>query len=238
MLRVYRIVDSIFYWLVAASVAELASAMPSSGTGKLLLPFHFSVFLRDFADVEIVYHWASVTAGRHGRICGWFAGWWNLAAWVFGAASLGSFMALQTLAMYSIIHPGFNMQGWHIFISYLLSTWLCCLIVLYGNRALPMIGNLGGIFSSVGFLISIVVCVVMPHVKGTPYASNTFVWTKMENTTGWSSSAFVFCLGMLNGAFAVGAPDISSHLAEEIPRYCYPRSCITLRSPNAMCMSC
>jgi len=74
VLRVYRIVDSIFYWLVAASVAELASAMPSSGTGMLLLPFHFSVFLRDFADVEIVYHWASVTAGRHGRICGWFAG--------------------------------------------------------------------------------------------------------------------------------------------------------------------
>lgn len=130
-------------------------------------------------------------------------------------------MALQILAMYSIIHPGFHMQGWHIFVSYLLSTWLCCLTVLFGNRALPVIGNLGGIFSSVGFLISTVVCATMPHVNKSPYASNAFVWTEMENTTGWSNSGFVFCLGMLNGAFAVGAPDIPSHLAEEIPRYCY-----------------
>jgi choline transport protein len=41
---------SIFYWIVAASIAELASAIPSSGG---------------------VYHWASVTPGpRWGRVVG------------------------------------------------------------------------------------------------------------------------------------------------------------------------
>lgn len=41
---------SVFYWIVAASIAELASAIPSSGG---------------------VYHWASVTAGRKwGRVNG------------------------------------------------------------------------------------------------------------------------------------------------------------------------
>jgi choline transport protein len=44
------IVVSIFYWIVAASIAELASAIPSSGG---------------------VYHWASVTPGRKwGRVVG------------------------------------------------------------------------------------------------------------------------------------------------------------------------
>ncbi|KAJ8612999.1 hypothetical protein MRB53_037207 [Persea americana] len=58
----------------------------------------------------------------------------------------------------------------------------------------------------------------MPSVNGNGHASNSFVWTEWTNGTGWKSQGFVFVMGMLNGAFAVGAPDICSHLAEEIPR--------------------
>jgi choline transport protein len=49
---------SFFYWLIAASIAELASAIPSSAG---------------------VYHWASVTAGpKYGKACGFFAGWYAI----------------------------------------------------------------------------------------------------------------------------------------------------------------
>jgi choline transport protein len=49
---------SFFYWMIAACIAELASAIPSSAG---------------------VYHWASVTAGpRSGKVVGWFAGWYVL----------------------------------------------------------------------------------------------------------------------------------------------------------------
>lgn len=62
------IVVSVFYWIVAASIAELASAIPSSGG---------------------VYHWASVTPGKAwGRVIGFYAGYWNWLAWVFGSASM------------------------------------------------------------------------------------------------------------------------------------------------------
>lgn len=48
---------SVFYWIVAACIAELASAIPSSAG---------------------VYHWASITPGkRYGRVVGFFAGYWN-----------------------------------------------------------------------------------------------------------------------------------------------------------------
>ena len=48
------IVISFFYWLIAACIAELASAIPS------------------FAGV---YHWAFITAGpKYGRATRWFAG--------------------------------------------------------------------------------------------------------------------------------------------------------------------
>lgn len=69
------IVVSIFYWIVAASIAELASAIPSAGG---------------------VYHWASVTPGkRYGRVVGFFAGYWNWLAWVLGAASISAIAGEQ-----------------------------------------------------------------------------------------------------------------------------------------------
>lgn len=53
--------------------------------------------------------------------------------------------------------------------------------------------------------------------SGTGHATHSFVWTDWANDTGYSSNAFVFLAGMLNGAYAVGTPDCVSHLAEEIP---------------------
>ena len=50
----------LFYALITASLAELASAAPSSGG---------------------VYHWASITAGKYGRVCGFYAGFWNYFGW-------------------------------------------------------------------------------------------------------------------------------------------------------------
>jgi choline transport protein len=192
------VVDSFFYWFVAASIAELASAIPSSGT---------------------VYHWASITVGpRYGRICGWFAAWWNFLGWIMGTASLSYFLALQTVAMYSTMHPALQVQNWHHFVGFVLCTWLCCSCVIFGNKILPVIESAGAFLSMAGFAITILVLTIMPRVHGRQYASSTSVWTETGDGTRWSSDGFVFCLGMLNAAFAVGAPDIPSHLAEEVPR--------------------
>lgn len=165
-----------------------------------------------------MYQWASITAGRHGRVCGWFAGWWNACAWIFGAASISAILGNQTVSMYSIFHPGFVAKPWHIFVSYLICTWICCCTVLFANRALPVIGNLGMFFIVSGVLITIIVCAVMPSVRDVSYATNDFVWHDWTNQTGYTSNGFVFVAGMLNGAYAVGSTDCVTHLAEEIPR--------------------
>ncbi|KAL4975638.1 amino acid/polyamine transporter I [Aspergillus desertorum] len=188
---------SVCYWMVAASIAELASGMPSAGG---------------------VYHWASITAGKYGRVCGFFAGWWNCLAWVLGGASVSAILGQQTVSMYALMHPGFEMKAWHVFVSFIICTWLCCSIVLFLNRFLPQLNNLGGFFILSGVLIVIIVAACMPHVKGVPYATNEDVWRTWTNSTGYSSNGFVFVAGMLNGAYAVGTPDCSTHLAEEIPK--------------------
>lgn len=183
--------------MVAASLAELASGMPSASG---------------------VYHWSSITAGKYGRVCGFFAGWWNCLAWIFGAASMSLIMAQQTVSMYALTHPEFMPSTWNVFLSFILCTWTACCIVLFMNRFLPYIGNLGMFFILAGVFVTIVVCAIMPHVNGQPYQSNEAVWRTWTNGTSYTQQGFVFVMGMLNGAYSVGTPDCSSHLAEEIPQ--------------------
>jgi choline transport protein len=121
--------------------------------------------------------------------------------------------------MYALFHPEFEIHRWQVFVAYLICIWACCFIVLFANRALPTIESIGGFLVIAGVIITILVCAIMPHTKGTGYATTAFVWREWENETGYTSNGFVFCLGMLNGAFAVGTPDVITHLAEEIPRY-------------------
>lgn len=165
-----------------------------------------------------VYHWASITAGKYGRVCGFFAGWWNCLAWILGAASMSLIMGQQTVAMYALMHPGFAPSPWNTFLSFILCTWFCCCIVLFMNRFLPYIGNIGMFLILSGVVITIIVCAVMPYANGVDYGSDYNVWQKWTNATGYEQQGFVFVMGMLNGAYSVGTPDCSSHLAEEIPK--------------------
>jgi choline transport protein len=121
------------------------------------------------------------------------------------------------VTMYGIYRPDYVPERWHIFIAYLITTWICCSTVLFANRALPMVNNIGLFFIIAGVFITIVVCAIMPHQTGSGYASSSFVWADWSNQTGYNSDGFVFLTGMLNGAYSVGTPDCVSHLAEEIP---------------------
>jgi choline transport protein len=85
-------------------------------------------------------------------------------------------------------------------------TWVCCLVVMFANRALPTLTKLGLVLILSGCFITILVCAIMPSRTGKGYASSSFVWKDWQNQTGWTSDGFVFCAGMLNGAYAIGTP--------------------------------
>ncbi|CRJ79606.1 hypothetical protein BN1708_000053 [Verticillium longisporum] len=187
---------SVCYWTVAASIAELASAIPSSAG---------------------VYHWASVTPGRRwGRGIGFFAGWWNYLAWVLGLASMSSMFGNTVVQMYALNHPDVVVQPWHVFVAYLLSTWLACAAVCLANKAQPTLDKFGIFAILGGFFITVIVVAVMPGRGGRPpHATSSFVWKEWSADIGYPDG-FVFLAGMLNGAYSVGAVDATTHLAEEI----------------------
>jgi len=131
---------------------------------------------------------------------------WNALGWIFGTASISSILANQIISMYGLFHPGYAFERWHVFIAYLIITWLACFVVMFANRALPKLTNIGLFFILMGVFVTIMVCAIMPSRTGKGYASNEFVWKDWQNQAGWKSDGFVFCAGMLNGAFAVGTP--------------------------------
>ncbi|KAK0382662.1 hypothetical protein NLU13_9968 [Sarocladium strictum] len=183
---------SVLYWFIAASIAELASAIPSSAG---------------------VYHYASVTPGpRWGRPIGFLAGWWNYLAWVLGCASMSSILANTLVQMYAQKHGDFIAQPWHVFVTYVLTTWLSCLAVCFGHSAMPILNKCGAFFILAGFIITVIVILVMPE----EHASSAFVWTDWHADIGYPDG-LVFAIGMLNGAYSVGSVDATTHLAEEIP---------------------
>lgn len=147
-----------------------------------------------------MYHWASVTAGpKYGRICGFFAGFWNFFAWIFGAASMSAIVGNCAVQMYAVTHPDFVPAPWHVLVSYLIITWCACFLVMFANKALPAINNVGLFFLLAGVFTTILVCAIMPSKTGSGYATNEFVWKDWSANLGYSSNGFIFLMGMLNG---------------------------------------
>jgi choline transport protein len=120
---------------------------------------------------------------------------------------MSAILGNQTVQMYAVYHEDFVPEKWHVFVSYILATWLSCAVVLFGNRFLPWLNNIGLFFILAGVFITVIVCAAMPgHGGRPPHASDSFVWKDWSSDIGYSSQGLVFCLGMLNGAYSVGTP--------------------------------
>lgn len=130
---------------------------------------------------------------------------------------MSSILGNTIVQMYGLNHPDFVAKPWHVFVVYIIVTWMGCLTVCFFNRAMPYVNQVGIFFIVAGFFITIIVLAVMPGRDGhPPHAPTSFVFTEWAADIGYPNG-FVFVAGMLNGAYSVGALDVVSHLAEEIP---------------------
>lgn len=143
-----------------------------------------------------MYHWASVTPGpRYGRVVGFFAGHLGYWGWLFGWASLMFIPANVLVQMYALYHPAFVQQPWHLYLVFVLLTWLSVATVVWGNRWMPLLQTFGLWVVVIGGPVTIIVLAAMPK----KHASNAFVWTDFQNVTGWSNGA-AFLTGVLKCA--------------------------------------
>ena len=149
---------------------------------------------------------------KWGRMLGFFTGSLNFFGWIFDLASIVSIPSNVAVQMYAVFHPNLVIQPWHIYVAFVLITWSCCALVIFGNRLLPTLNQIGLFLVIVGGLVTIIVVAAMPKT----HASNDFVWRAWNNQAGWGGGV-TFLTGVLNGAFTIGTPDAVTHMSEELP---------------------
>ena len=149
---------------------------------------------------------------RWGRVLGFYTGWLNFFGWIFDLASIVSIPANVVVQMYAVFHPDLMIQPYMVYIAFLLITWSCAALVIFGNRLLPLLNQFGLFLVIGGGLITIIVVAALPKT----HATNAFVWSSWNNQAGWGDGV-TFLTGVLNGAFTIGTPDAITHMSEELP---------------------
>ncbi|KAF6220398.1 hypothetical protein HO133_002830 [Letharia lupina] len=206
-------IDNAWVALGGSIAVSISTSVDHTSTLSPLLTF--LLLTSSIPSAGGVYHWASVTPGpRYGRVLGFFTGSLNFFGWIFDLASIVSIPSNVAVQMYAVFHPDLIIKPWHVYVAFILITWSCCALVVFGNRLLPVLNQIGLFLVIVGGLVTIIVVAAMPKV----HASNSAVWGdfSQNNAAGWSNGV-TFLTGVLNGAFTIGTPDAVTHMSEELP---------------------
>jgi amino acid transporter len=193
-------VISCFILLVAFSMSELASAMPTAGG---------------------IYYWASKLGGPG---WGWFTGWFNLIGLVAVTASVDYAAATflnSTLSFYGLHLFGVNFATasvqsalHHTFVLFVLILLAHGLINVFSSHLVALFTNISVWWHVLGVLVIIVLLVVVPS----HHQSFSFVFGHRINNSGFSHSMYWFYvlpLGFLLTMYTITGYDASAHISEE-----------------------
>lgn len=73
--------------------------------------------------------------------------------------------------MYALKHPEFTAEAWHVFVTYVITTWIACALVCCFNKGMPYLNQIGIFFILAGFFITIIVWFVFSkqNILGTAH---------------------------------------------------------------------
>lgn len=134
---------------------------------------------------------------------------------IFTTASVCSSLGYSILGAYSLYHPDYEQKRWHVFVIYE------CLNVFIGTmncwgRMLPALSQAGLYSSLISYCLTFIVSLACRSFRKKPWPSATFIFKDFENTTGWSSAALSFIVGLINPLWAFAGIDSATHMVDEV----------------------
>ncbi|TGJ80569.1 hypothetical protein E0Z10_g8205 [Xylaria hypoxylon] len=201
------LVSVLFVLCIAASMAELASSMPTSGG---------------------LYYAAAVLAGpKHGPLAAWVTGWSNWFVQVTGAPSVNYGGAGMILAAASIVNPSYVPTSYQTF---LLSTFLMIVHACISSMPTLWIAKFNSVGTVINVLALIVTIIIIPTTaKTVPKFQPSSVAWGIENLTDWPDGVAVL-MSFLAICWTMSGYDAPFHLAEEC-------SNASVASPRAIIMT-
>jgi amino acid transporter len=192
-------VISFFILMVAFSMSELVSAMPTAGG---------------------IYYWASELGGA---VWGWFTGWFNLIGLVAVVASVDYAASIFTQALLSLYKVNFIFDFTTTNPQHILTETFAIFATILAFGAIVNIfsAHLVSVFNGVSVwwhVIGVAVIVGILVLVPSHHQSFSFVFTKHLNNSGFSGSMlwfYILPLGFLLTMYTITGYDASAHLSEE-----------------------
>ena len=191
---------SVFVLMVAFSMSELASAMPTAGG---------------------IYYWSSKLGGAG---WGWFTGWFNLIGLVAVTASvdyaaatfLNSTLSFYGLNLFGVHFATTSVQSslHHVFVLFALILTLHAVINIFSSHLVAMLTQVSVWWHVIGVLVIIVILIAVPS----HHQSFSFVFGHRINLSGFSDHMYWFYvlpLGFLLVMYTITGYDASAHISEE-----------------------
>ncbi|KAI1472419.1 amino acid transporter [Daldinia caldariorum] len=184
---------SVFFIIcVAASMAELASSMPTSGG---------------------LYYAAAVLAGpKYGPFAAWITGWSNWFVQVTGSPSVDYGCAAMILAAASIVNPDYTPTNYQTF---LLTVLIMLTHACISSMPTLWIANFNSVGTTINLLCLLITIIIIPTATmGDPkFQPNEFAWG-IQNSTDWPDGVAVL-MSFLSIIWTMSGYDASFHLSEE-----------------------
>ena len=183
-----------FVVLVALSMGEVASSMPTAGA---------------------IYYWSSKLGSP---VWGWFSGWFNLIGQIGVTAAIDYGAAIFWTSLMSLWFPSVGTDTHTVFITFSAIVVAHLLLNLNGVRLLAGINSLSAWWHMVGVVVIVFVLAIVPD----HHQSFGFVFSRTINASGFSGSGFanpvfwfVFGIGLLMAQYTYTGYDASAHMSEE-----------------------
>ncbi|KAG0950808.1 hypothetical protein G6F57_001890 [Rhizopus arrhizus] len=186
------VVVALFTMCVALAMAEISSAYPTSGG---------------------LYWWAArLSSKRYAPFASWMTGWFNLIGQFAVTAGINYGIASMIAAVITIGTNGSWVPtagatvGLHI---------AMCFTQGVANSLGPKVMSTVNSISTWWQVIAPAVIMITMAAKAPTHQPASFVFTHFNNNTGWSSSAYVVVIGILQAQFTLTGYDSSAHMSEE-----------------------
>ncbi|KAI1755662.1 amino acid permease-domain-containing protein [Xylaria castorea] len=201
------LVSVVFILCIAASMAELASSMPTSGG---------------------LYYSAAVLAGpKYGPFAAWVTGWSNWFVQVTGAPSVNWGGASMILAAASIVNPSYIPTSYQTF---LLTSFLMIVHACISSMPTLWIARFNSVGTAINILALIATIIIIPTAtNNVPKFQPSSVAWGIENFTDWPDGVAVL-MSFLSICWTMSGYDAPFHLAEEC-------SNAAVASPRAIIMT-
>jgi amino acid permease (GABA permease) len=175
--------------LVALAMAEVCSSYPTAGG---------------------LYYWSARMAKRNAPAWSWFTGWFNLIGQVGVTAGIDFGLAFFINAFLNLAWDVSTDPKVTITI-YGVVLVLHALLNTFGVRLVALLNDISVWWHVLGVLI-IAVALIVGTDDPMPIGE---VFTRFENSTGFTSPVYVFLIGLLLAQYTFTGYDASAHMTEE-----------------------